>query len=80
MRTAALAAVLLWGPAVLADDLVLKGDKKIEWTSLRDLGESYEVELKGGVKLEVKNSDIAKIDCITEALKYVPNCTGKAGE
>jgi len=45
-----------------ADDLVMKDGKMIEWTSLKDLGESYEVETKGGVKIEVKKSEISRID------------------
>src|SRR5882724_790673 len=47
---------------VSADDLVMKDGKTIEWTSLKDLGESYEVETKAGVKMEVKKSEISKID------------------
>ena len=56
-----LIALLLAAPAA-ADDLILKDGKKIEWTGLKDLGESIEVESKGGVKLEVKKSDVARID------------------
>ncbi|HVE42499.1 MAG TPA: hypothetical protein VNM14_21650 [Planctomycetota bacterium] len=54
-------ALLLALPAA-ADELVLKNGTTVEWTSLKDLGESFEVESKGGVKLEVKKSEVARID------------------
>jgi hypothetical protein len=56
-----LIAMLLALPAA-ADELVLKDGKRIEWTHLKDLGESFEVESKGGVKLEVKKSEVARIE------------------
>ena len=55
-------ALLLIALPIGADELVLKDGKRVEWTSLKDLGESFEVESKGGVKLEVKKSDVARIE------------------
>ncbi len=62
MKRSWMFSFLLLGSALSADELVLKDGKKVEWVSLKDLGESFEVESKGGVKLEVKKSDIARIE------------------
>ena len=56
-----LVAFLLVLPAA-ADELVMKDGKTIAWSSLKDLGESFEIETKDGVKLEVKKSDVSRID------------------
>src|SRR5436189_6406953 len=60
MRTITL-CILLALPA-LADELVLKDGKRVKWTVLKDLGDSFEVETADGVKIEIKKSDVAKFE------------------
>src|SRR6185295_2426514 len=45
-----------------ADELILKDGKSVKWSSLKDLGESFEVETTDGVKLEIKKADVARIE------------------
>lgn len=42
------------------DELVLKDGTKIEWTALKDQGDSYDVETAQGLK-KIRKADIAKI-------------------
>lgn len=67
MRIAIPLAVLFVGTVANADDLVLKDGKRIELVAYRDLGESIEVESRGGVKVEIKKSDIARIELKSRA-------------
>src|SRR6185503_2066028 len=60
MRTITL-CILLALPA-LADELVLKDGKRVKWTVLKDLGDSFEVETADGVKLEIKKSEVVKFE------------------
>lgn len=62
MKRCWLFSFLLFGSLLSADELVLKDGKKVEWVSLKDLGESFEVESKNGVKLEIKKSEVARIE------------------
>jgi hypothetical protein len=63
MRNILLLAATLSSPAILsADTLVLKDGSKVEWHSLRDQGDSYEVETARGTKITVKKSDVERFD------------------
>lgn len=44
-----------------SDEIVLKDGKKIEWRTISDGGDSYQVETSAGIKLTVKKSDIEKM-------------------
>src|SRR4030095_1250647 len=48
----------LW---VHADELVLKDGKKIEWKTLNDEGDVYEVITPQGTKLTVKKDDVERL-------------------
>lgn len=61
MRPTFFLALVLSG-AARADELVLKDGKRIELLGYRDLGESIEAESTGGVKVEIKKSEIARVD------------------
>jgi hypothetical protein len=72
MRFAVFVSLFLAG-LVAGDELVLKDGKKIAWTSLRDLGDSVEVELPQGTKLTVPKSEIDKVVFGTPAAAPKPN-------
>lgn len=56
-----LGALMLWqGLPSHADVLELKDGRKIEWLSLKDCGDSYEVETPERKKVNVKKDDVAK--------------------
>lgn len=58
--SALLLAILAPG-SVLADTLTTRDGKSIEWTAIRDLGDSVEVETVKGEKLTIKKADVEKI-------------------
>lgn len=53
-----LAAILGSGVMAWSDTLVLKDGRKIDWVSIRDLGDSYEVETADKKKITVKRGDV----------------------
>lgn len=57
----ALFTLLVLGSALSADELVLKDGKIVTWETLRDLGDSYEIETPDGVKLEIRKDQILKV-------------------
>lgn len=64
MKTCAwLLGLLLLGLPVAADEIVLKDGKKIAWTSIKDLGETYEVDT-AGVKTTVRKADVDRITTV----------------
>lgn len=60
MRTAVMIA-LLSPPLLCADEIILRDGQKIEWTSIRANGDSYELETKQGKRVVVKRVDVEKI-------------------
>jgi len=61
LKNAILALSIMAAP-LSADDIILKDGKMIEWKSIVDLGESYEVETTNGKKMTVKKADIERIE------------------
>jgi hypothetical protein len=59
-------AVVLLGGSAAADHLVLKDGKRIEWKSLKDLGDRYEVETSQG-RITVDKADIDSVVVITKS-------------
>jgi len=66
-----IAALLLLAPAWIlalslavpahADEILLKGGKTLEWVSIKDNGDTYEVTGPNGVKTVVKKDDISAV-------------------
>lgn len=52
--------MVLAAPA-LADELILKDGKKIEWVTIRDAGDTYEIETPQGTKVSVKKDDVDRL-------------------
>lgn len=44
-----------------ADDLILKDGSKIQWTSLKSKGDTFEVETKEGKRISVRKEDIDRV-------------------
>lgn len=59
----AILLALAFGAAVRADEILLKDGKKIEWTSIKDQGDSYEVETAHG-KVVVRKADIDRVTTV----------------
>lgn len=62
MRNAAAFFVLAaaaFRPAA-ADELVLKDGTVVEWSQLKDLGDSYDVQTAAGGRIRIKKADVAK--------------------
>lgn len=57
-----LAAILLTPSAIMADTLVTKGGKKIEWRTIRDKGDSLELEGADGQVQVVQKKDIERVE------------------
>jgi hypothetical protein len=57
----ALAALVAAGTALSADTMLLKDGTMIEWKSLQDAGDAFEVETVDGKKQTVKKADIEKL-------------------
>lgn len=53
--------------ALSADELVLKDGKIVKWASLKDLGDTYEVETTDGVKLEVKKTEVVRVTTVPKS-------------
>jgi hypothetical protein len=74
MKTFAwLLGILLLGLPAAADEILLKDGKKIAWTSIRDMGDTYEVETPGG-KISVRKAEVDRIT--TAILPETPPLTG----
>lgn len=58
---AVLVPMALMSLPVMADDLVLKDGKKIEWKTLVDSGDIYEIVTPSGTKLTVKKTDVDRL-------------------
>lgn len=56
--TACLLGILTLATFGHADTLILKDGRKIEWISIRDLGDSYEVETPDKKKVSIKRADV----------------------
>ena len=55
-----LAMVLLVPASLRSDELTLKDGRKIEWKTITDAGDTYEIETAQGTKLSVKKADVEK--------------------
>ena len=53
--------VMLASMPVSADEILMKDGSKIEWTALRDKGETYEVETVQGGKVVIRKSEVERI-------------------
>lgn len=53
-----LVLLALMASSVMADELVLKDGKRVEWVGLRDNGDTYEIETPAGTKVTVKKDDV----------------------
>jgi hypothetical protein len=60
MRIILLLSLLVCSTA-FGDELILKDGKKVEWRTLTDSGDTFEVETPQGAKVTVKKSDVEKI-------------------
>jgi hypothetical protein len=63
MKTAFL-FVLAGGSLCTADELVLKDGKKIEWVTLKDQGDAYEVETPAGKRVTVHKTEIERLNVV----------------
>jgi len=70
MRALAILLLLTLAPCAVADELILKDGKKIEWTDLHDAGDAYEVTTPQGAKITVKKVDVERLS--TPAKVAVP--------
>jgi hypothetical protein len=61
MKTLAIIVAILPAQIALADTLILKDGKKLEWSALVDKGDVLEVELKIGTKVTVKKDEIERV-------------------
>lgn len=57
----ACAALLSLGTSLLADTLILKDGRKLEWTAMTDKGEELELQLDNGTKLSVKKTEVDRV-------------------
>lgn len=55
-------AILAFCGSVGADSLILKGGKKVDWKTIRDKGNSYEVELQDGSVQIVQKKDVERFE------------------
>jgi hypothetical protein len=65
MRTlfTGLTVLVLLGSAS-ADEIILKSGKKITWTSIKDLGDTYEITTKTGSTTAIKKADVVSITTV----------------
>jgi hypothetical protein len=61
MRLMPLLILLCLPGLTSADELILKDGKKIEWKTLSDEGDSYEVTTPQGTKITVKKDDVDRL-------------------
>lgn len=47
-----------------ADELVLKDGRKVEWKTISDAGDSYEIETSTGAKVSVKKSEVERFTTV----------------
>ncbi len=63
MKIIATAILALLMPALaLADAVVLKSGRKIEWKTLRDKGDAYDLEALDGTAMVVQKKDVERIE------------------
>jgi hypothetical protein len=63
-----LLSVLLSSSAA-ADEIVLKNGKTVEWASMKDLGDTYDVETKTGERMKIDKNDIARVVVIPQRVE-----------
>lgn len=54
-------ALFSFGASLLADTLILKDGRKLEWTSMTDNGDELELQLDNGTKLSVKKTEVDRV-------------------
>lgn len=59
--------ILMAGAALRADTLILKDGRQLEWSSMTDKGESLEIQLATGVKINVKKDDVDRVSFSSKA-------------
>ncbi len=62
-----IALALILPPSIVADEIILKDGKTIEWAAIRDRGDSYEVETPQGGKIIVKKEDVDRVTTVAKA-------------